>query len=388
MNKRRLFTPGPTPVPETTQLDMARPLVHHRGPEFKAILAEVQDGLKYLFQTRDDVLILTSSGTGAMEATVVNLLSPGDPVLTVQGGKFGERWTEICQAYGLNTQVMEVEWGKAVDPEELGQRLRENSAIKAVFITHNETSTGVMNDLEAIAGEVHRNSDALLVIDGISSVGALELRTDRWGLDVVLTSSQKGLMIPPGLALVSISQRAWKATEGAKLPKYYFSFAAARKALERWETPFTPAITLVIGLHSALQLIEEEGIEQVWARHRRLAQATRAGIKALGLELFAQSPSDALTAVKVPPGVDGLALVERLRTRYGIAVAGGQDQLRGKIFRIAHLGYYDDFDVITAISALEMALQDLGWEFEPGTGVQAAQAKLLSNFLLGEVKPK
>lgn len=364
---------------------MGEPLIHHRSKEFSALLKEISEGLKYLFQTENDVLILTSSGTGAMEAAVANFLSRGDKVLTIEGGKFGERWTEICRAYGVEAQPVEVPWGEAVDPQRVARELKENAAIKAVFLTHSETSTAVAHDVEAIAGIVRSHTKALIIVDAISSLGVLPLKSDQWGIDVVVSASQKGLMIPPGLAFVSVSERGWKLAQKADLPRYYFDLERAKQAWEnQTTTPFTPAIALINGLSESLKMIKEEGIANIWARHEKLAQVTRAGIQALGLELFAKSPSNALTAVKVPSTIDAAQLVKLLQEKYGITVAKGQGKLKGKIFRIAHLGYCDHLDVIAVISALEMALADLGWEFEAGAGVNAVQRVLLSVDYHGE----
>jgi len=376
--KKRLFTPGPTPIPEKISLKMAEPLIHHRGPGFSAILREVTEGLRYLFQTQNDVLILTTSGTGGMEAAVVNFLSRGDKVLVVEGGKFGQRWSEICGIYGVRVEPIPVPWGEAVDPDEVGRRLNQNPETRAVFLTHSETSTGVVMDIERIAEVVRRYSDALIIVDGISAVGAIPLKTDQWGIDVVVTASQKGIMVPPGLALLSVSQRAWKRAESSNLPKYYFDLKKCKEALVRAETtPFTPAITLVIGLRESLRMIKETGLEALWKRHEIMARAVRAAVEAMGLEVFAKQPTNSLTTVKIPPGINGDELIDLLERRYGVIITGGQDSLKGKIFRIGHMGYIDRLDVISVISALELALADLGWEFEKGAGVAAAQRMLL-----------
>lgn len=376
--KKRLFTPGPTPVPERVSLRMAEPLIHHRGQGFSAILREVEEGLRYLFQTQNDVLILTTSGTGGMEAAVVNFLSWGDRVLVVEGGKFGQRWSEICRVYRVHVDPIPVPWGEEVDPDEVGRRLNQNPEIKAVFLTQSETSTGVAMDIQRIAEVVRRYSDALIIVDGISAVGAIPLKTDQWGVDVVVTASQKGLMVPPGLALFSISQRAWRLAEKSDLPKYYLDLRRCRDTFaETKTTPFTPAITLVIGLRETLNMIKEIGLETLWKRHEVMAQAVRAAVKAIGLEVFAKRPTNSLTTVKIPPGINGDGLIDLLERRYGVIITGGQDRLKGKIFRIGHMGYIDRLDIITVISALELALTDLGWEFEKGAGVAAAQRVLL-----------
>lgn len=376
MFKKRLFTPGPTPVPEQIMLAMAHPVIHHRHPEFGEIYRRVNDNLRYLFQTKQDVFTLTSSGTGAMEAAIANLLSRGDKALFVNAGKFGERWGELCQAFGVQAEEVKVDWGEIVDPRSLEERLRSISNIKAVFVTHSETSTGVLHDIREIARVVHEYSDAVIVVDGITSIGAIELRMDEWDLDVVLTGSQKGLMIPPGLSFIALSERAWKHVETSTLPKYYFSLQRAKKALLQNETPWTPAVTLLIGLDTALQMIRQEGIESVWRQHTVLGEAIRTGCEALGLRLFAKCPSNAVTAVWIPQEIDPIRLSKTLKQTYGITVAGGQGSLKGKIFRIAHLGYYDLLDAVVVISALEMALHDCGWKFESGAGVRAVQWRI------------
>ncbi len=377
MFKKRLFTPGPTPVPEQVMLAMAQPIIHHRHPEFGEIFRRVNENLKYLFQTERDVLTLTASGTGAMEAGACSLLSPGDTAVFVNAGKFGERWGEICRAYGVEAVEVKVEWGDPVDPGSIVTSLLGRKGIKVVFVTQSETSTGVLHDVKEIARAVRENSDALIVVDGITSVGALELRTDAWGIDVVITGSQKGLMIPPGLSFITLSDRAWKRTEQSTLPKYYLDLRRAKKALGQNETPWTPAVTLLVGLDMALGMIRQEGIESVWQRHALMAGAIRAGCGALGLRLLAKTPSNALTAVWIPTELDARKFSQTLKQAYGVTVAGGQGHLKGKIFRISHLGYYDALDAVGVVAALEMTLRDCGWKFEAGAGVLAAQSHML-----------
>ncbi len=373
MFKGRLFTPGPTPVPEEVMLAMAKPIIHHRHQEFIELLTRVNENLKYLFQTQQDVYILTSSGTGAMEAAVCNLLSQGDVALFVNAGKFGERWGEICLAYGVHAEEIIVEWGHSVDPKEVERRLKLNPNIRTVFVTQSETSTGVVQDVREIARIVHSSSDAIIVVDGITSIGALEMRMDEWHIDVAVTGSQKGLMIPPGLAFIAVSDAAWKRVERSQLPKYYFSLQRAKDAVQSEGTPWTPAVSLCVGLDIALEMIRKEGIERIWERHHRLASAVREGCTAIGLQLLARSPSNALTAVKIPSGIDDKTLSKTLKTNYGITIAGGQGAYKGKLIRISHLGYYDELDAVSVISALEMALADCGWKVEAGTGVTAVQ---------------
>ncbi len=376
MKKKYLAAPGPTPVPAEALAAMSLPVIHHRTSEYRAIFKDVREGLREVFCTKNEVLVFTSSGTGAMEGAVANLLSAGDRAVVVRGGKFGERWGELCEAYGVEYVAVDVEWGTAVDPAALEAVVDENPDVKAVFTTLCETSTGVVSDMEAI-GKAFRSRPQVLVVDAISGVGAIRLETDEWGVDVVVSGSQKGLMIPPGLAFASLSEKAWKLVKKSGLPKYYFDFQKALKSQEKSDSAYTPAISLVIGLREALRLMREEGMDAVLARHGILADATRAAVRALGLELVApESPANAVTAVKVPEGIDGQEMVKRLREDYGITMAGGQNQLKGKIFRIAHLGYADRFDVITAIAAVEMVLAELGHKVKAGKGVAAAEAVL------------
>jgi len=376
--RRRLFTPGPTPVPERIALAMAHPIIHHRAPEFEELFVEVNEGLKYLFRTQNDVFTLTASGTGAMEAAVVNTLSAGDRVLVIRGGKFGERWAELCEAYGVEIVSIEVEWGHAVDPDEIARTLEADPEIKAVLATQSETSTGVLHDIETIR-ERMCGHPALLIVDAVSGMTANPLEFDRWELDILVTGSQKGLMLPPGLAFICLSDRAWAASERSDLPKYYWDLAKARTSLTKRQTPYTPAVSLLVGLREALAMIREEGLENVWSRHARYGRVVRSAVSALGLKLFARAPSNVLTIAEVPEEIDGKALVSRLRSTYGVTITGGQDRLSGKVFRISHLGYVDDFDLLAAISSLERVLADLGWTFEPGTGVAALQRAFMRN---------
>lgn len=377
MKKKYLLAPGPTPVPPEVLAVMSQPIIHHRTSTYREIFSEINEGLKYVFQTKNDVLTFASSGTGAMEGAVTNLLSPGDKVLVVRGGKFGERFGEIGEAYAVEVVPLDVEWGKPVDPADISRKLEEIRGIKAIFTTLCETSTGVVNNIREI-GKVVEKYESVLVIDAISGLGAMEFKPDDWKVDVMVAGSQKGLMIPPGLSFVALSEKAWRLVGESKLPKYYFSFEKARGSLKKNDHPFTPAISLMLALREALKMIREEGIENVWERHARLAEATRAGVKALGLELFApQAPANSVTAVKVPEGIDGVDLVKNMREKQGITIAGGQAHLKGKIFRLAHLGYADQFDVTLAMSALEMVLSELGYKIEFGWGVAAAERILM-----------
>lgn len=355
-------------------LKMAEPIIHHRHPEFAEILTRVNQNLRYLFQTEQPVLTLTSSGTGGVEATFVSLFSPDDTVISVNGGKFGERWVKMPKALGLNAVEIKVEWGKAPTPEQILDALKKHPQAKAVYLTHSETSTGTATDVETLAKVIRENSDALVCVDGITAIGAHEFRFDEWGIDACVTGSQKGLMIPPGLAFVAVSQRAVKAMETSTLPKFYLDLRKALKSYEKNDTPWTPAISLIIGVDAALQMIRAEGIENIWRRHERLARALREGVKAIGLRLFSDSPSFAVTPVWVPEGVEWKTFNKTLKGKYGITIAGGQDDYAGKIFRVSHLGYYDELDMITMLSALEMTLAECGYEFEFGAGMKAAES--------------
>ena len=378
LKKRYLLTPGPTPVPPESLLAMAEPIIHHRTDEFRKILSEVTEGLKYIHQTKNDIFIFSSSGTGAMEAAVANILSAGDKALAVIGGKFGERWKEIAEAYKVDVIPLEVEWGKAVDPEVIKKHLKETPEIKAVFTTLCETSTGVKTDIKTVA-EITKEHEAVLVVDAISALGAEELKTDEWGIDVVVAGSQKGLMIPPGLSSICISEKAYKRIETSNLPKYYFDIKRAKKSFDKSDTPWTPAVSLVIGLRATIKMIKEEGIENVIQRHKRLGEAMRQAIKAINLELLAEdSPSNVVTAVKVPEGIDAQEIVKSLRNNDDIWIAGGQGHLKGKIFRVAHLGYMNQYDMIIAICALEKTLKGLGHKFELGKGLLVAEQILFS----------
>jgi aspartate aminotransferase-like enzyme len=377
MRKNYLLTPGPTPLPPQVCEAMSRPIIHHRTPQFQAILKEANEGLKYAFQTQNDVFILASSGTGAMEAAVINLLSAGDTALVVQAGKFGERWTELCKAYGVVAEVISVEWGKAVEPAQIQKSLKANPKIKAVFTTLCETSTGVATDIEAI-GKIVKDSEAALVVDAISGLGAIDLKADAWSVDVVVSGSQKGLMLPPGLGFISLSPKAMKLVEASKSPRYYFDLRKAKKAIDKTDTPFTPAITLIIALVEVLRMMKQDGLENIFSRHRKMADATRAAVKALGLELFAPgAASDVVTAAKVPEGLDGEKLVKTMRDTYGVTIAGGQDEMKGKLIRIAHMGYIEEMDIIAGISCLEKVLTQMGYKFQLGSGLKAAEEVFL-----------
>jgi aspartate aminotransferase-like enzyme len=352
--------------------------MHHREPEFEKIFSEIREGLKYLFQTKNEVLTFTSSGTGAMEGAVSNLLSKGDKALVVRGGKFGERWGEICKAYGIEFIPIDVEWGRAVDPEWIQEILESDPSVRAVYTQASETSTGVKHPIQEIAAMVKKYDDRIIVVDAITGIGVFDLPMDEWGLDVVVSGSQKALMLPPGLAFAALSDKAWKFVERSNLPKYYFDFKKELKSVKKNQSSYTPAISLFVGLRESLCLIRKEGLEAVFRRHERLALATRAAVKALGLELYApDSPSNAVTAVKIPEGMDGEKLKDLFFEKFGITVAEGQDRAKGKIIRIAHLGYYERLDMVMVISALEMLLKEMGHSFELGKGVKAAEEILM-----------
>jgi aspartate aminotransferase-like enzyme len=378
MLKRYLFAPGPTPVPSEVLLEMAMPIIHHRSPDFFPVLDSAKKGLQWLYQTKNDVLILCSTGTGGMVGAVNNFFNHGDRVLVINGGKFGKRWTEICQAYGLQVEEIIVEWGYAVKPDMVRKRLKKGKDIKGVFVQASETSTGVYHDIKALASIVKKHEDTLFIVDAVSALVAHDLRTDEWGIDIMVAGSQKGVMLPPGLAFVSVSEKAWAKAEKSKLPKFYFNFKKERQTLAKNQTNFTSPVTLIIGLNASLKMLKAEGLKNVFKRHERLANVIRKAVQALGLELYSkESPSNSVTAIMAPPGIDGQAVYKNLREKYGITAAGGQDKARGKIFRIAHLGYSDRFDVITAIAGIEMVLKGMGHPVKLGTGVAVAQELLM-----------
>lgn len=370
--KPRLFTPGPTPVPEETLLELAKPVTYHRSAEAKAVLAEVSEDLKYVFQTAQPVYTLTCSGTGGMEAVVSNALAAGEKAILCTAGRWGERWRGVLKAFGANIVAVEVPYGKAVTPEMLETALKANPDAKAVFTTLSETSTGVGHDLEAF-GKIVAGTDALLAVDGISGLGAMECRTDAWNLDLVVTGSQKALMMPPGLAFVCASAKAWKKIDATPVRSFYFDLRRYRKSLLESDTPFTPGNTLIKAQRASLKRIRAEGIENLWARHARIATATRAAVEAMGLKVFAERPNSALTVITVPAGIDGSATLKKLEKQYGYKLADGQDAMKGQIWRLSHMGYTDAFEVLGAVSALELVLIESGFKLEPGAGVSAFQ---------------
>lgn len=374
MKRNLLLTPGPTQVPPSVCEALGRPIIHHRTPQFQNEIKEAVEGLKYIFQTKNDVYLLTCSGTGAMEAAVCNLLSPGDKAIAVEAGKFGERWTELCKVYKADARVVTIEWGKTVTAADIQKLLKAEPDIKAVFITLCETSTGATPDVQAIA-KVVKESNAVLVLDAISGLGVTDVQTDNWGVDVVVSGSQKGLMLPPGLAMISVSPKAIALIDKSTNPRYYFDLREAKKAAEKVDTPFTPAIGIIIALNEAIRLIKKEGLQNLFTRYAHMAKATRAAAQALGLKVFTDPScqSNVLTAISLPANIDGEKLMKIMRDEYGITVAGGQDKLKGKTIRIAHMGMLDEFDLVAGFACLEKVLKKMGHSFELGAGVAAAQ---------------
>jgi serine---pyruvate transaminase len=374
--KPRLLTPGPTPVPEETLLELAKPVTYHRTPEQKQVLAEVMEDLRYVFQTKNAVIVLTSSGTGGMEAAVANAVAPGQKAILLTAGRWGERWRGLLKAFGAETIVIEVPYGKAVQPVQLEEALSRHPDTVAVFTTLSETSTGVGHDIAAF-GKIVAKTPALLAVDAISGLAAMECRTDEWNVDLCVTGSQKALMLPPGLAYVAVSDKAWKRIEANSAARtFYFDLKRYRAKLAENDTPFTPANTLVKAQRISLKRIRAEGMENLWARHARMAAAARAAVKAMNLEVFAERPNNALTVITVPAGIDGNAVLSKLEKQYGYKLANGQDTLKGKIWRLSHMGYTDAFDVLGALSALELVLLEAGHKLEPGAGVAAFQRAL------------
>lgn len=388
MKKSYIMTPGPVPISNEVLIEHGRPLIHHRSPEFSKIFIDVTEKLKEFMQTENDVFILTSSGTGAMEAAVTNTFSIGDKVLVVNVGNFGERFKKISSKFGLDVIALDYEWGKAADPEDIKKALHENPGIKGVLVQHSETSTGVLNDIETIGGIV-KDYPAVLIVDAISGIGASELKVDQWHLDIVCGGSQKALSAPTGVAFISISPKAWKHIEQSNIPRFYFDLISAKKYSEKNppQTPWTPGISIIAAMAKALELFFEEGREKVYERHRVNALAVQKACEKLGLELLVKNPGVrgvSVTSIKVPEGIDGKLLTKTMRIKYGVTVAGGQGKLEGLIFRIGHLGYVGIFDVLTAISALEFALKEQNWNFELGAGILEVEKVFLENNYMGD----
>ncbi len=375
--KEYLMIPGPTPVPVRVLTAMGKQMINHRGPSFSSIIKEIVEGVKWAYQTKNDIITLTTSGTGGMEAAIVNFLSPGDKVLSLNIGAFGNRFAKIARAYGANVDEIKFERGNAVDLKTVEQKLSADKGkeIKAVLIQHNETSTGVLNDVRSVAELVNKHG-ALMIVDAVSGLLTAPLNTDEWGLDVVVSGSQKAFMVPPGLAFVSVNKKAWAAHENAKMPRFYFDFKAAMKFAEIGETPWTPAVSVIYGMQEAIRMLKEEGLENIFARHEKISKAARAGLKALGLKLLVEDEkiaSRAVTPVFPPAGVDADKLRKAVREKYGVVLAGGQEDLKGKLFRIGHLGYIDKMELLAALAALEI---ELGSAVQKGAAVAAAEEVL------------
>ncbi len=377
--KKYLLAPGPTPVPEQILQVISEPMVHHRTPAFKAKVGKAIEGLKYIFQTKNDVLIFTASGTGAMEGAISNVLNPGDKAIIIRGGKFGERWGEIAEKFGVQPLYIDIEWGTAVDPALVEKLLEENPDVKSVYTQLTETSTCSVQPVKEL-GEIVSKTDTLLVIDAISGLGGQEFYMDDWKVDICVAGSQKGLMLPPGHAYAAVSEKAWKMIGTCTQPNYYFNWKKYRKKLAENTDPYTGSVIHINGLLVAIDMIKERGLENMFYQYHVLAKAVRAAVAALGLELYANPSCDVATAVKVPESVDGLALVKNLRDKYGFTIAGGQAPIKGKIFRIAHMGYIEIFDIVSVISALEIVLNELGWKFTWGAGLAAAQEVLAKEY--------
>jgi serine---pyruvate transaminase len=388
MRKNYIMTPGPVPISEDVLIEHGRPLMHHRSPEFSKIFTEVTDKLKKFMQTNNNVFILTSSGTGSLEAAVTNAFSVGDKVLVVNVGNFGERFKKISEKFGLEVLALDYEWGTAANPADVKKMLDENPDIKGVMIQHSETSTGILNDIEKV-GNIVKGYPAILIVDAISGIGASELITDEWHLDIVCGGSQKALSAPTGIAFISVSQKAWPLIEKSNIPEFYFDLIAAKKYAEKTppQTPWTPGISIIVAMNKALDLFFEEGREKVCNRHRVLALATQRACEKLGLELLVKDKGSrgvSVTSIIVPQGIDGKILTKTMRVKYGVTIAGGQGKLTGLIFRIGHLGYVGIFDVLIAISALEYALKEQKWNFELGTGIAELEKVFMENNYLNE----
>src|SRR5690242_19217725 len=373
----QLRIPGPTPLPDRVVRSMNRPMIDHRGPEFAAILAEITAGAKRVFKTQNDLLLLTSSGTGGLESAVANLVSPGDEVIVALCGNFGERFAALAAAYGADVVRLEFEWEQPVDPDDLRLTVDRHPKARVVLLTHNETSTGLTNPLRELA-RVGRERDRIVVVDGVSSISSIDIETDAWGIDVAVSGSQKGWMAPPGIALVSVSERAWAQQGQARSPRFYFDWKEARTWAEKGMTPFTPAVPVAYAMQEGLHMLEEEGLDNVYKRHERLARATQAGLEALGFQLFARDGyrSNTVTSALPPDGLDVNALRKLLDARYGVVIAGGQGKMTGKMVRVGHLGAVAEGDVVQVIWALEQALEELDIAPADGRGVAAVTASV------------
>jgi aspartate aminotransferase-like enzyme len=378
--KYRLYTPGPTSVPEATLLELAKPVHHHRTGEFRKMFAEVQEMLRYVYQTKQTVYTITGSGTAAFEAGLVSALAPGQRALVVVNGKFAERWSAQCTTWGIEHKDLKLEYGHHTNAEQIQSELKA-AKYDAVILVHSETSTGTVCDLQSIAKVVRASGDTLLIVDGITSIGALPVKMDEWGVDVAITGSQKSLMLPPGLGFVALSDRAWASVERNKSQKaFYFDLRKYKKSIEDGDTPFTPANTLIEALAVSLRMIKDEGIETVWKRTHAIAESVRQGMKALGLELFSKQPADSVTAIRYPAGVSDKDFRGQLKTRHNIHVAGGQGTMEGQIFRVNHMGYTDAYDALAVVAATEHVLKSLGKPVDLGKGVAATQRVLAELF--------
>ncbi len=371
---KKLFTPGPTEVPSDVLAALSTETMHHRTDEFRDVMQEISEGLAYTFRTKTEPVTFTSSGSGAMEAVVAGLFSPGEKVLAVVAGKFGERWRDISRAYGLDVTEYAVKWGTSPDPGELRSFAKENGPFAALFLTQSETSTGTLQDVAAIAA-LFEGSDTLLIVDAVTALGVHELLPDDWGLDAVVAGSQKAFMCPPGLGFAWLSERAWERTATSTLPKYYFSLTKAKESLSKYLTPYTPAVPLFLALRQSLARMRDEGMDAIWKRHDALGRGARAGVRALGLSLFSEAPANGVTAVLAPPDIGGDAIRADLLDAHGFRLAGGQSHLKDKIFRIGHLGFYETADIADVLRALESVLSKRGWSDADGSAVKAAEAE-------------
>ncbi len=378
MKKNYMFTPGPTMVPGEVLLAEAQPLIHHRTPQFSEILADVGADLKKLFGTDNDVYIIPGSGTAAMEAAIANTCSPGDKAICVRGGKFGERWAELGEVYNCEVVNVDIEWGKSFSPKLAEKVLKEHPDASVLCVTHSETSTGALTDVEALAA-LTCETNTLLVVDAITSIGVHNVEMDKWGIDVMVGGSQKGCMVPPGLSFIAASNKAWNKIKMATSPRYYLDMRKMKSNWEDHQTPYTGPVSLVRALQKALDMMLAEGLAAIDQRHSLLAQASRESMKALGLQLVAENPANGLTSVWAPEGIDTGKLTKKMRDEYGVTIAGGQGHLKGKIFRIGHMGYVSEEDLLVCISAVERALKELGYDFTFSAGVETAHRILFDN---------
>lgn len=368
----KLFTAGPVHVPQRIQKELGKPILYHRDPEFLAIFHEVVTGIQYLLQTKNEILIFTASGTGGMEAVIVNLFSKGDRVLIIEQGKFSARWVELCICFGLFVEKIELSWQESVTVDHIKNVLKNSSNIKAVLLTHCETSTGALNDVESIAKAIHKDSKALIVVDAISTAGVIPFKMDKWGIDVVITSSNKGLMNPPGLVFIALNSRTWKFIEQSDLPKYYFSFLKAKNSyITGLGSPFTPAISLIYGVHQGISDIKQKGLEDLWNHHHNIAHAFRTAIRTMGLEILPNQPSDSLTVIKIPPPLEANRISTLLKEKFNLVISKGQGNLNNRVIRIGHLGEVKSEDLVEVISALETILSQMGFNIQIGNGAKA-----------------